>query len=121
MTRIDGERGELLYRGYPIEQLAAQSDFLDCAFLLLHGELPDASERAQFRALLRSHRLLHEALIRFYRGFKTDAPPMAILVAVVGALSRRAPPRRGVSRRRSLVATDRREMRSSRSHLPPSI
>lgn len=75
------------YRGYPIEQLAERSDFLDCAFLLLHGALPDATERAQFRGLLRSHRLCHEHLIRFYRGFKTDAPPMAMLVAVVGALS----------------------------------
>jgi citrate synthase len=87
ITFIDGEKGELLYRGYPIEQLAEQSDFLDCAFLLLHGELPDATERANFRSLLRSHRMVHEQLIRFYRGFKSDAPPMAILVAVVGALS----------------------------------
>lgn len=68
MTFIDGERGQLLYRGYPIEQLAQRSDFLDCAFLLLHGALPDADERARFRVLLRSHRLCHEYLIRFYSG-----------------------------------------------------
>ena len=68
MTFIDGEKGELLYRGYPIEQLAEKADFLDCAFLLMHGQLPDGSERAQFRALLRSRRLCHEHLIRFYRG-----------------------------------------------------
>ena len=68
VTFIDGEKGELLYRGYPIEELAEKADFLDCAFVLMHGELPDAAERAQFRALLRSHRLCHEHLIRFYRG-----------------------------------------------------
>ena len=87
MTHVDGERGQLLYRGYPIEQLAARSDMLDCIFLLLHGELPDATERAAYRSLLRSHRMVHTGLVEFYRGFKSDAPPMAIMVAVVGALS----------------------------------
>jgi citrate synthase len=73
--------------GYPIEQLASQGDFYDSAFLLLHGELPDRQEKAAFRHDITTHSLVHEQLIQFYRGFRHDAHPMAIMCGVVGALS----------------------------------
>lgn len=87
ITHVDGERGELLYRGVPVEQLAESSDFVDVAHLLLHGTLPSAAERSVFVATARSHRLVNESLLRFYQGFNHDAHPMAILVGVCGALS----------------------------------
>jgi citrate synthase len=87
ITYIDGDEGILLYRGYPIEQLAEHSSFLEVAYLLLNGELPDAVERAAFdRGVLR-HTMLHEQLRRFFDGFRRDAHPMAVMCGVVGALS----------------------------------
>ena len=81
------KRQELLYRGYPIEQLATNCNFLDVAYLLKHGELPKAGEKIAFEATSKDHTMLHEQLVRFYQGFRRDAHPMAVLVGVVGALS----------------------------------
>ncbi|HRD89973.1 MAG TPA: citrate synthase [Accumulibacter sp.] len=87
VTFIDGDKGELLYRGYPIEQLAEQCNFLEVAYLLWHGELPDASQKAKFELNIKEHTMVHEQLVKFYQGFRRDAHPMAVLVGVVGALS----------------------------------
>jgi citrate synthase len=87
ITYIDGEKGELLYRGYPIEQLAEKSDFMEVCFLLLHGELPTEEEKANFTRSITYHTMLHEQILYFFRGFRRDAHPMAIMVGVVGALS----------------------------------
>ena len=87
ITFIDGEKGILLYRGYPIEQLVDGADYLDVCYLLLHGELPSKLEGEQFAAVITNHTMLHEQLVSFYRGFKRSAHPMAIMVGVVGALS----------------------------------
>jgi len=87
ITYIDGEKGILLYRGYPIEQLAEKYGFLDVAYLLLRGELPTADEALAFESDVRDHNLLHEQVLSFYRGFRRDAHPMAVMVGVVGALS----------------------------------
>jgi citrate synthase len=87
ITFIDGEKGILLHRGYSIEELASNSDFLEVAYLLMEGELPDKNQRMIFDAEIEQHTMLHEQLIRFYNGFRRDAHPMAILVGVVGALS----------------------------------
>ena len=87
ITYIDGDNGVLLYRGYPIEQLAEQGDFLETCYLLLYGELPTASQRADFDYRIRRHTMVHEQLARFFQGFRRDAHPMAVLVASVGALS----------------------------------
>ena len=87
ITYIDGDAGVLLHRGYPIEQLAEQSTFLEVAYLLLNGELPTAAERAEFENGVLRHTMLHEQLRRFYDGFRRDAHPMAVLCGVVGALS----------------------------------
>ncbi|MBP9218091.1 MAG: citrate (Si)-synthase [Sterolibacterium sp.] len=87
ITYIDGDKGELLYRGYPIEQLAEHCDFLEVCQLLLKGELPDAKEKAEFAHTISNHTMVHEQLIRFYQGFRRDAHPMAVMVGVVGALS----------------------------------
>lgn len=87
ITYLDGEKGILRYRGYPIEQLAAQSDFIEVAYLLIHGELPTAQEAEAFRAGIREHTMIHEDMRSFYNGFPRDAHPMAILSSVVGALS----------------------------------
>ncbi|MBK7677055.1 MAG: citrate (Si)-synthase [Candidatus Accumulibacter sp.] len=87
VTFIDGDKGELLYRGYPIEQLAEQCNFLEVAYLLWHGELPTTSEKAQFEKNIQDHTMVHEQLVKFYQGFRRDAHPMAVLVGVVGALS----------------------------------
>ena len=87
ITYINGEDGVLLYRGYPIEQLAENSSFLEVAFLLLNGELPNKDEKDEFENAITLHTMVHEQLINFYRGFRRDAHPMAILVGVVGALS----------------------------------
>jgi len=87
ITFIDGEKGELLYRGYPIEQLAEQSDFMEVAYLLLFGELPTAEQKAQFVHDVTYHTMVHEQISFFYRGFRRDAHPMAVMVGVVGALA----------------------------------
>ena len=87
ITYIDGEKGELLYRGYPIEQLAARSSYLEVCYLLLYGELPIADQLSDFEDIVRRHTMLHEGLRRFYSGFRHDAHPMAIMIGVVGALS----------------------------------
>ena len=87
ITFIDGNKGMLLHRGYPIEQLAEHSDFLEVCYLLLFGELPTAPQKEQFVAKIKNHTLIHEQLIKFYSGFRRDAHPMAIMCGVVGALS----------------------------------
>lgn len=87
ITYIDGEAGVLLYRGYPIQQLAEKSNFLEVSYLLLNGELPNKSELAEFDSHITHHTMLHEQVLNFYRGFRRDAHPMAIMVGVVGALS----------------------------------
>lgn len=87
ITYIDGNKGLLLYRGYPIQQLAEKSDFMEVAYLLLYGELPTPSQKEGFIRLINRHTLVHEQVSSFYRGFRRDAHPMAIMVGVVGALS----------------------------------
>jgi len=87
ITYIDGEQGVLLYRGYPIEQLAERSTFLEVAYLLLYGELPTAEELAGFTRIITHHTMINENLKEFYRGFYHDAHPMAIMVGVVGSLA----------------------------------
>ncbi len=87
ITFLNGEKGILRYRGYPIEQLAAKCDFIEIAYLLIYGDLPTADELQNFRSRLRRHTLLHEDMRQFYDGFPRDAHPMAILSSVVGALS----------------------------------
>lgn len=87
ITYIDGEQGILLYRGYPIEQLAQQSSFLEVAYLLLHGELPEASQLQNFDNTIRTHTMLNESLLRFFNGFHHDAHPMAMISGVVGSMS----------------------------------
>ncbi len=87
ITFIDGEKGELLHRGYPIEQLAEKSHYLEVCYLLLYGELPSAAQLEDFEERVTKHTMLHEQLHFLFRGFRRDAPPMAIMVGVVGALS----------------------------------
>ena len=87
ITFLDGEKGVLRYRGYPIEDLAANCDFIEVAYLLIHGELPNAEQAANFRSGIRHHTMIHEDMRSFYNGFPRDAHPMAILSSVVGALS----------------------------------
>ena len=87
LTYIAGDKGVLLHRGYPIESLANQSDFLDVAYLLLEGELPNAEQKAEFDNAITRHTMVHEQLSIFYRGFRREAHPMAIMCGVVGALS----------------------------------
>src|SRR5258705_1016396 len=87
ITYIDGEEGVLLHRGYPIQELAEHSDFLEVCYLLLHGDLPTAAEKSTFVKNITYHTMLHEQLHTFYRGFRRDAHPMAVMVGVVGALS----------------------------------
>jgi citrate synthase len=87
ITYIDGDKGVLLHRGYPIEQLSEQSSFMEVAYLLLHGELPNPDEHDDFVRTITRHTMLHEQLATFYRGFRRDAHPMAIMCGVVGALS----------------------------------
>lgn len=87
ITFIDGEKGILLYRGYPIEQLAEKSNFLEVCYLLLHGDLPTESEQRAFVKSINEHTLVHEQLRNFFNGFRRDAHPMAIMLGVVGALS----------------------------------
>ncbi len=87
LTYIDGDAGILLHRGYPIDQLAEQSSFLETAYLLLNGELPNKSQHDEFKYLISRHTMVHEQLAMFFRGFRRDAHPMAIMCGVVGALS----------------------------------
>ncbi|WFP48876.1 citrate synthase [Methylomonas sp. EFPC3] len=87
ITFIDGDAGVLLYRGYPIEQLAEKCDFLEVCYLLLNGDLPNGAEMKGFVTTISQHVMVHEQLIKFYSGFRRDAHPMAVLVGVVGALS----------------------------------
>jgi citrate synthase len=87
VTYIDGEAGILQYRGYPIEQLAESSTFIEVAYLLLHGELPTAAELAEFDHSIRTHTMLNESLLRFYNGFHHNAHPMAMVSGVVASMS----------------------------------
>jgi citrate synthase len=87
ITFIDGDAGLLYYRGYPIEQLAEKSDFLEVCYLLLNGELPTAEQKEQFNYKITHHTMVHDQLARFFNGFRRDAHPMAVMVGVVGALS----------------------------------
>lgn len=87
ITYIDGTNGVLLHRGYPIEQLAEKSDYLEVAYLLLHGELPNEAEGERFRNTVKNHTMIHEQMSHFFNGFRRDAHPMAIMCGVVGALS----------------------------------
>ncbi len=87
ITFIDGDNGILLYRGYPIQDLAVQSDYMEACYLLLYGELPSPEEKAEFENDIKRHTLLHDQLMHFFRGFTRNAHPMAIMVGVVGALS----------------------------------
>ncbi|RZF52208.1 citrate (Si)-synthase [Acinetobacter halotolerans] len=87
ITFIDGDKGVLLHRGYPIDQLATQADYLETCYLLLNGELPTAEQKAEFDAKVRNHTMVHDQVSRFFNGFRRDAHPMAIMVGVVGALS----------------------------------
>jgi citrate synthase len=87
ITFIDGDAGLLYYRGYPIEQLAEKSDFLEVCYLLLNGELPNATQKEQFIYNITHHTMVHDQLARFFNGFRRDAHPMAVMVGVVGALS----------------------------------
>ncbi len=87
ITYIDGDKGELLYRGYPIEQLATQGDFLDTCYLLLYGDLPNVTQQADFHKLVTNHTMVNEQMQFFLRGFRRDAHPMAVMTGLVGALS----------------------------------
>ena len=87
ITFIDGANGVLLHRGYPIEQLANNADYLEVCYLLLHGELPTAEENERFRRTVNNHTMIHDQMSHFFNGFRRDAHPMAIMVGVVGALS----------------------------------
>jgi citrate synthase len=87
ITYIDGDKGELLYRGYPIEQLATNCDFLETCHLLLYGELPNADQKQKFTSLVTNHTMVNEQMQFFLRGFRRDAHPMAVMTGLVGALS----------------------------------
>ncbi|MGA1370570.1 MAG: citrate/2-methylcitrate synthase, partial [Pseudomonadales bacterium] len=82
ITYIDGDAGVLLHRGYPIEQLAEQSDYLELCYLLLNGELPSPAAKAEFDNTIRRHTMVHEQLVTFFQGFRRDAHPMAIMCGV---------------------------------------
>ncbi|MGB6055757.1 MAG: citrate synthase [Burkholderiaceae bacterium] len=87
ITYIDGDKGQLLYRGYPIEQLAVNCDFLETCYLLLNGELPNAEQKHKFVSTVTQHTMVHEQMQFFFRGFRRDAHPMSVLVGTVGALA----------------------------------
>jgi citrate synthase len=87
ITYIDGDKGELLYRGYPIEQLAVNCDFMDISYLILNGDLPDGAQKKEFDNLVMRHTMVNEQMHFFLRGFRRDAHPMAVLTGLVGALS----------------------------------
>jgi len=87
LTFIDGDAGLLYYRGYPIEQLAEKSNFLEVCYLMLNGQMPNAAQKSEFEHKMKSHSMVHDQLARFLNGFRRDAHPMAVMVGVVGALS----------------------------------
>ena len=87
ITYIDGEKGLLLHRGYPIEQLAEHCDFLEVSYLLINGELPNAAQKADFTGRITGHTMLHDQLSNIFRGFRRDAHPMAVMIGVVGSMS----------------------------------
>jgi citrate synthase len=87
ITYIDGDEGILMYRGYPIDELAEHGDFIETCYLLLYGNLPTASERKEFETAITYHTMIHEQMQRFFAGFRRDAHPMAVMVGVVGAMS----------------------------------
>jgi citrate synthase len=87
LTFIDGGKGVLLHGGYAIDELAEKSDYLETCYLLLHGELPNAEQKKEFVSIITNHTMVHENIARFFRGFRSDAHPMAIMCGVVGALS----------------------------------
>jgi citrate synthase len=87
ITFIDGDEGVLLYRGYPIDQLAEHGDFLETCYLLYYGDLPTPAQRREFEHAITMHTMIHEQMSRFYQGFRRDAHPMAVMVGVVGAMS----------------------------------
>ncbi|UJW86297.1 citrate synthase [Devosia sp. SL43] len=87
ITYIDGDKGELLYRGYPIDQLSEKSSYIEVCYLLLYGELPSKAQLAEFSELVTRHTMVHEQMHYFYRGFRRDAHPMAIMTGVVGAMA----------------------------------
>ena len=87
ITFIDGDAGQLYYRGFPIEQLAEKSDFLEVCYLMINGELPNAAQKTEFNHHITMHTMVHDQLARFFSGFRRDAHPMAVMVGVVGALS----------------------------------
>ena len=87
ITYIDGDQGHLYYRGYPIEQLAEHSDYLECCYLLMNGELPTPKQRDEFNYTIMHHSMVHEQLASFWKGFRRDSHPMSMMVGVVGALS----------------------------------
>lgn len=87
ITFIDGQKGVLLHRGYPIDELASKADYMEVCYLLLNGELPNSVEKSKFENMIKSHTMLNEQLVQFFKGFRRDAHPMAIMCGVVGALS----------------------------------
>ncbi|AOS98705.1 Citrate synthase [Microbulbifer aggregans] len=87
ITFIDGAKGQLLHRGYPIEQLAEQSDYLETCYLLMNGELPSAEEKREYVETIMNHTMVHESIVNFFKGFRYDAHPMAMMCGVVGALA----------------------------------
>ena len=87
ITYIDGDKGILMYRGYPIEDLAEHCDFLEVAYLIMYGELPNPTQKDEFVSTVNKHTMVHEQLARFYQGFRRDAHPMAVLCGVVGGLA----------------------------------
>jgi citrate synthase len=87
ITFIDGEKGLLYHRGYPIEQLAEHCDFLEVSYLLMHGELPNTAQKVEFTKIINSHTMLHDQLSNIFRGFRRDAHPMAVMIGVVGSMS----------------------------------
>ena len=87
ITFIDGEKGILMYRGYPVEQLAEHSNFIEVCYLLLHGDLPNSAQLEAFDTTIRTHTMLNEGMLNFFKGFRYDAHPMAMLSAVVGSMS----------------------------------
>ncbi|MEO6928297.1 MAG: citrate/2-methylcitrate synthase, partial [Casimicrobiaceae bacterium] len=87
ITYIDGDKGELLYRGYPIEELATRCDYMETCYLLLYGELPDATQKSSFVDVVTHHTMVSEQMQFFLRGFRRDAHPMAVMTGLVGAMS----------------------------------
>lgn len=87
ITYIDGDEGILLYRGYPIDQLAAQADYMEVCYLLMNGELPTSAQKNDFVSHIKKHQTIHDQITSFFKGFRRDAHPMAVMVGVVGALS----------------------------------